>query len=332
LPRDCLKGFRAALEVEASEGATTTCYTSDCDAYRYTATGDVPRIGFPFECAAFDDLGNPIPGSETEGWASQAAVEGCDALEPGPCTDAEELRISAFCESGAVLTSCTHECGISAQLCQFDVDDPSMNPCTGPFTSDGVSYASLDEYCADRGSNWRDCRGGGVNFEVSESRSSWMTQTALPSGSTTADIGTFFRSRADQAFPDNGYLFEAIVFDPSFSCELGQGQSYAENIAAAVGSADRVFSLCDSYAPALAGVWDYAQTLIQTEFSLTLTEDEDVTAVVVVGEDGSERTLAPNQYQFDPAGGQLHVERSALRGTDATLRVEVTSDCRPVVR
>jgi hypothetical protein len=92
-----------------------------------------------------------------------------------------------------------------------------------------------------------------------------------------------------------------------------------------------VFSLCGSYAPALAAVSGFAQTLIQTQFSITMKGDEQVTAVVVVAKDGSKRTLACSQFRYDASAEVLTVDSSALRATDATLRVEITSACRPPI-
>jgi hypothetical protein len=137
---------------------------------------------------------------------------------------------------------------------------------------------------------------------------------------------------ADAAFASGSYLLEGILYSPAFSCTLGAGQSYATNLMSVIGDSKRVFSLCDSYAPALDGVVDFAQTLLQTDYMLTLKDDEHVTSVVVQSKDHTERTLAPSDYTFDEATGKLSIHREALRGSDASLRVEVTSDCRPLVR
>jgi hypothetical protein len=134
------------------------------------------------------------------------------------------------------------------------------------------------------------------------------------------------------AFGAGQYLFEGILFDPRFDCTLGTGQSYAANLIRAIDDPAHVFSLCDSYAPALAGVLDFAQALIQTEFDLTLADDEHVTAVIVIDENGIERILSKSDYTFDEDTGRLSVNKSAIRSTDANLRVEVTSDCRPIVK
>ncbi|HXK20568.1 MAG TPA: hypothetical protein VNG33_22310, partial [Polyangiaceae bacterium] len=93
-----------------------------------------------------------------------------------------------------------------------------------------------------------------------------------------------------------------------------------------------LFPLCESYAPALDGVLGFAQTLIQTEFTLQLKADEHVSDVVIIAKDGAERNLPAAAYQFDVATGTLKIEPTSLRANDVNLRVEITSDCRPIVR
>jgi len=63
-----------------------------------------------------------------------------------------------------------------------------------------------------------------------------------------------------------------------------------------------------------------------------LAADENITTVHIVGEDGSDRTLGASDYGYDHASQVLSVQRSALGAMDATLRVEITSDCRPIIR
>ena len=93
-----------------------------------------------------------------------------------------------------------------------------------------------------------------------------------------------------------------------------------------------VFPLCQSYAPALDGVLGFAQTLLQTHYTLTLKHDEHVTSVVIISKDNTERTLEKGSFSFDEATAVLNIDPSALRGSDANLRIEVTSDCRPIVK
>ena len=329
-PRDCLAGFTGELKVVESQGAATPC-SADCDTYRFSVTGSANSKAFLFECAAFDDFGAMIPGSEESGYATQGTLPSCDGFA-GPCSAEEASTLGVFCTQGAVLTSCQRECAPAERTCSVDVDDASLDPCTGSIVSGGTQYDDIFDYCASMGTGWAECRGGGLNFEVSTSMSGSLSPRPLMSGTTTADVGRYFRARADSAFSTSRYLLEAIVFSPEFSCELGAGQSYATNLSEVVGTRGRIFSLCESYAPALEGVWDFAQELLQTEFPLALKDDERVTSVRIQAKDGTERALLPAEYEYDPDAGILRVDREALRATDASLSVEITSDCRPVVR
>jgi hypothetical protein len=330
-PRDCLAGFAGELRVVQNQGTPTAC-SAECDAYRFSVTGNANSKAFQFECEAFDDLGNPIPGTKESRQATQGTLPTCEDFVTGPCMPDEAQTIGFFCDAGAVLTACQRECSPVERTCSVDVTDASLDPCTGAFVANGTTYADIFDYCADMGTDFRDCRGAGLNFEVSTSMSGSTAPRPLMSGTTTADVGRYFRARADSAFTANGYLLEAIVFAPEFSCQLEAGQSHATNLSQVVGSSSRIFSLCDSYAPALDGVLGFAQALIQTEFSVALKEDEQVSAVRVVAKDGSERNLLPTQFEYDAAAGTLRIDPTALRETDASLNVEITSDCRPIVR
>ena len=151
-------------------------------------------------------------------------------------------------------------------------------------------------------------------------------------GTKTDALASYFVSKAQSVLGPTHYLVEGILLDPAFSCPLGPGQSYGENLAHMIDDRSHLFPLCDSYAPALGGIVDFAQALIQTDFELSLKPDEDVTAVTVIDAEGQTRTLSPEQYTFDVQTGALHVDASAIVDTDTDLRVEVTSACRPVVR
>lgn len=43
-------------------------------------------------------------------------------------------------------------------------------------------------------------------------------------------------------------------------------------------------------------------------------------------------SLEASDYTFDQSTGAPSIEADALRATDASLRVELTSDCRPDVK
>ncbi|HEY3498650.1 MAG TPA: hypothetical protein VGK73_28360 [Polyangiaceae bacterium] len=330
VPDDCLVSFDMSIRETVRQSGTEPC-SADCDAYRYGMNGDGYLKIYPFTCAAFSDTGERIAGSERGGWLNVRSTEDCTGLS-GACTPEEEAQAQMSCESGLRLVECTRECSPQPTRCEIDLTEPNIDACSDSFSYDGRVWANLSEYCATRGEGFRDCSGGGVNFVTSTSVSGHQQYESLMPGTDPSAVAQYFTSRAASAFGPERHLIEGIVFDPRFDCQLGAGQSYATNVIGAIGDPTHVFSLCDSYAPALEGVLDFAEALVQTEFTLALEDDERVTSVVVVGKDGSERALSSSDYTFDETSGRLSVEKSAIVGDDANLRVEVTSDCRPVVR
>jgi hypothetical protein len=216
--------------------------------------------------------------------------------------------------------------------CWLDRSDASVDLCTSPFDEAGRSYTNLTNYCAAfGGTGWGNCTSSGIDRETQRSVVGSYRARPLVEGETTADLARYVRSTANSAFGTENYQVEAIVFDESFSCTLNAGQSYATNLISFVGDPERVFSLCGSYAPALDGVWTFAQTLVQTDFHVELKSDEHVTGVTIIAQDGSERALPATAYTVDEATGTLKVERSAFQANDASLRVEVTSECRKII-
>ncbi len=330
-PDDCVATFEAELRSTRAALGSKAC-SSGCDAYRYTMQGTRHWQRMPFTCAAFDDTGTRIAGTDKSSWYNLNFAATCDGISAGPCTTEERTTIQAFCDSGLKLAECTRECATDVVPCSVDLPTPDVNACTSSFSYDGKTYENLAAYCAPRIGGEGACSGGGITFEYQDSISGSYSFTNVTPGKTeTRELGAYFKSTAAQVFAGGSYLLEGIVLDPAFSCPLGSGQSYATNLVQLIGDKTHVFPLCESYAPALAGVLGFAQSLIQTEFPLALQPDEHVSAVIVVSEDGEERRLDASAYRFDGARALLEVEPDAIDGSDATLRVEITSDCRPVV-
>ena len=328
-PDDCLLSYESELKNYPIEQGSTPC-SSGCDAYRYTIQVSHRWQRMPFTCAAFTDTGTRIAGTDQKSWYNLGT---CDDMNPGTCTAAERTTINALCGSGLTLAECTRECASQEYPCKVDLPDASVNACTSSFSYNGQTWANLAAYCAAQGSAIGACSGGGVKIQYSEGKSGTYSHVNVTPGTTnTADIGTYFKTTAAKAFAGGGYLLEGILFDPSFSCTLGSGQSYATNLAGFIGDKSHLFPLCQSYAPALDGVLSFAQTLIQTEFKLELKSDEHVSDVIIVNRDNAERKLTAATYQFDAATGTLKVDPASIRGSDANLRVEITSECRPIVR
>jgi hypothetical protein len=330
-PDDCLATLDSELKSFKTENGSTPC-TSNCDVYRYSMTGHYLWERHPYTCSAYTDTGDLIPGTDMSSYYNYGYRASCDGVTPGPCTDSERAEIQPFCESGLKVSSCTVECASMDYPCRVDLPDASIDACAQAFKFNGTTWPNLPAYCATVGSDWHDCTGGGLTLTYDESFSGTDTLGALVPGADVSALGSYFKAKAAQLFGAGKFLVEGIVFEPGFSCSLGEGQSYATNIGQMIGDSTHLFPLCQSYAPALKGVLDFAQALIQTKFTLNLEDDEHVTAVVVIAKDGSERTLGASQYTFDETTGLLSIQTNVLRGTDANLRVEVTSDCRAIVR
>jgi hypothetical protein len=328
---DCLLGFDGELRRVQSESGTTPC-SSDCDAWRYSMSGVIHWQRLAFRCSAVDDLGMPIAGTDMMSWLNESVQPTCNAFAAGACTPEEEARASIYCDSGLSLVGCARECATRDSSCYVDLPDDSVDACNQAFTHGGQTHENLADYCGAQGDEWGPCAGGGILKQTTESWVGYADRKPLVKSLNAADLARFVKTTAAGTFGADRHLIEGIVLDPEFSCELGAGQSYATNLSLLVTDRSKLFPLCEPYAPALDGVLAFAQNLIQTEFTVTLKDDEDVTAVFIVQSDGSERALATGDFSYDRATATLRVERDVLRLTDVSLRVEVTSDCRPVVK
>lgn len=332
LPKECLSGFTANLRANGASSALPC--SSGCDAYRYTVRQPNDWQSLHYHCAAFDDVGNQIANTTTESWLNQSTVPSCDGFTPRQCTDAESQQASPFCDSGKKLVDCRTECESGEATCSVDLPTNSVDACAQSFTKDGTQYASVADYCTKTAQgSWSGCASGGIRYDTSQpSFSGGYSPIPVAPGTSTGDIIQYFRSHADSAFGKDHYMVEGVVLEPSFSCKLGPGQSYAKNLSSLVGDQSKLFPLCEPYADALSGVWDFAKTLVQTKFSLSLKKDEHLTSVHVIGQNSADRVLSATDYTYDPATETVTVEASALLGTDRSLRFEITSDCRPIIR
>lgn len=334
-PKDCLASYDASVTSSAEQQVDPTPCTSGCDAYRYSATADIGARQSTLDCAAFDDTGKQIAGSDKQTALNLGNLASCDGFVSRPCTPDEVTQATPICPAGTNLVTCQATCTSSTYPCSVELPDSTVDACTHSFTKDGMSYANLADYCGKTSGGvgmLHGCTGGGIKYEPFQSVSGTYNPVPLMSGTTTQDMISYFRSQASAAFGADQYLVEAIALAPSFSCTLGPGQSYATNLIQLAGKSDNVFPLCQSYAGALRGVVDFSQNLVQTDFGVPLAADENITTVHIVGEDGSDRTLGASDYGYDHASQVLSVQRSALGAMDATLRVEITSDCRPIIR
>jgi hypothetical protein len=88
-----------------------------------------------------------------------------------------------------------------------------------------------------------------------------------------------------------------------------------------------VFPICESYAPALDRIDDFARTLIRTEYPLELALNETITSVVVTTLEGETRTLDAEQYSHDRERSLLSLDEGAIGSGDGEVEVEIELLC-----
>jgi len=316
-PKDCLIRYRKEGTAQDSVTSTIPC-DSGCDKYQFSMKVRSQTLQTAITCVAVTDTGDPIPGTEKS--VTGPFNYGCDDLPGvGPCTPFDESDAKQRCGAGYNVSTCDRKCVDATSICEFTMDQ-STSDCSICLSKGTQSLGPCTAQ-------------GGVKLKYDVRYSAALQNVPLTPGSTTDALAAYFRSQAEAVFGPSHYLVQGIVLDPAFSCPLGPGQSYAANLARMIGARSHLFPLCESYAPALGGVLDFAKTLIQTEFTLSgLKDDEDVTAVTVTDANGATRHLTEGQYHFDLKTRVLHVDPSAILDTDTDLKVEVTSACRPIVR
>jgi hypothetical protein len=198
-----------------------------------------------------------------------------------------------------------------------------------------TTYDNLLDFCnATREySDWSSCTSRGFNVESNGgSWSSYGNTRPVVQAKTPGALIHLFHADAERMFGAENYFVESIVFTPDGPCVPAAGQSYATELMAISSSPEQVHPICESYAPALMHVDQFAQGLLQTEYTVVLEERESIVSVTVHSLDGSTRQLTPDDYQHDMATGQLVINRDALRAADLDLSVEVEDPCAPIIR
>jgi hypothetical protein len=214
--------------------------------------------------------------------------------------------------------------------------DDKIDLCTQPFDEGGVHYTNMADYCTRTGlvgSGWQGCRKDGWRLLPMDASGAtlWETKKPLVTAQSTAEMISSFKSSADNLIGKGNWSVEAIVLDPSFSCPLNPGQSYAKNLRTLASSASDVFPLCQDYAPAIERIATFADYLIQTTFPLDLDKYEDVDSVVVANKQGAERTVPASSYQYDRAAKLLRFSAGVLTAQDDSLSVNVARYCQSII-
>lgn len=333
-PRDCLASYLYEREERPNTTIQIGC-TSGCDGYRYRALAPRPRHDIEYRCTPVDDQGNPFPDQAVEGSIVSNAAELCTEVTSSPCRDTDLNRVKQECGSD-VLIECALVCTPDASNTTCFLDFEVEMDCSTPFEYGGTQYSDFLDYCTQRHQidTWTSCERVDGYWIVGDSTSFASTESVRPlvSGSLTEDLVRHFRTVADQVFANGSYYVEVIGFLPSFSCELGDGQSYATTLSTLASSPQDVFPICESYAPALDRIESFASTLLETVYALPLSEYEEIESVRVANPAGQERELAEGDYRYDDVTQTLILRPEALTPRDVSLTVEVARNCVPKAR
>jgi hypothetical protein len=339
-PDVCLAGYEASMQVGIS-GQKEAC-DSNCPEYVYGSNRPNQEERLEFTCLPVDDKGTSYPERATRKSLVTKTVALCNG-DAGPpssvCSDADLGKAGTECGAGTVVKDCTHLCADSKSYVQCTLwrTDNKTDLCTQAFDENGVRYASLADYCAQKrpGGKWEDCFVMGMKPKVTDAgTSSSRTERTTPllPAKSTSDMIQSFKNSADRLIGKGKYSVETIVLDPAFGCPLHSGQSYATNLRTLASSNSDVFSLCDDYAPAIERIATFAEYLIQTTFALDLDDYEAVDAVVVTQKQGQQRTVASTGYTYDRAAKLLRFNPGVLTAQDESLAVSVARECHRVIQ
>lgn len=330
--RNCLVGHTFQQTVD---GETLSACSANCDEYRYSTSHSAPSLSIVFDCVPVDDLGTEYP---ELGVARAISVTGIDCAETAEvtCSADDTERAARQCTPSSVVRNCTASCSLGAtRSCTLTRDDASLDLCSEAFDEGSVTYANLVDYCerTTGESGWSGCSTSGyVRSEGSGSPRATFIPDRIVSGLETKDLIDAFHAKAQAAFGADGYVVQAIILDPEFSCEPQAGQSYGTNLRAAASSPDDVFPICEPYGAALSGIEGFAEGLVRTEYPLSLESDEVVESVVITDRQGNQRDAPAGSFSHDPETGVLSFSPGVLSANDAKLDVEVVANCRRKVR
>lgn len=333
-PLDCLSGV--SFETHYSGTVTTPC-DEDCDFVAYQVSVPAVAVVTSFTCMPHDDFGNPLPDGAYSLNAYGPAMASCEGVNNGACSEQQLADVEPFCSAGDRIANCDANCQQLEQptTCTVDVADTSIDACVSSFSSNGIKYENVADYCErTRGlEGWAGCTGAGYDNQpgMGSLQGSQIPQRIVW-GLEATDMVTAFRQTASEVFGQENHFVEVIGFMPEFSCEPGPGQSYATHLATLATSADDVFPICESYAPALGRIQNYASSLLQTEYHFELGARETLEAVFVTDLTGTERELAVSDYDYTFESSTLTLHRDAITSRDRSLRVELEIHCTAVIR
>ena len=333
---NCLGSYEFSRIASISSQREYGC-TQNCDAYDYRMTRVASHNSLSFSCAPTDDLGELLP---VDTWTSEtvtlANTDSCGGTTSAACS-ADHLETAASrCPSGDTIQNCTWSCleNATEDVCGVVGTEGNVDFCSQSFKFGDTQYDNLLDFCAtnQEGGGWGTCSrlGFTVNAGASFSTNGWI-RDAMQANSAE-DLVHLFHTDADRIFGTDNYFVESIVYEPGGACTPAAGQSYATELMKISSSPEQVYSICESYAPALTHVNDFAQGLLKTEYSVELDSRESIEGITVTSRDGTERQLLPEDYVYDEDTALLQIKSEALRSSDLTLEVEVVDPCAPIIR
>ena len=328
-PLDCLTAYDFSMKQIAS-GARQPC-TSGCAGYTYQVTRPTTTATENYTCVPKDDQGNLYP---SLGKARSLGLGG--TFTCGACNADETTLASNDCGVGYVVQGCAVTCGAGSNSCSVDLPTNAVDACTQAFQENGTNYASLVDYCtkvdfagpgtADAGA-WGNCTVQGYSpSDAGASFSDTDQKTPVFDVGSSAEMVSSFKNAASVVFGATGFKVETIQLDPAFSCPMGPGQSYAPTLRTLATSSADVFSLCGSYAGALAQVQSFAAGVVG-DYALALGPSDAISTVTVTTSSGAVRTVPAGDYSY--AGGVLTFASGTLTPGDATIQVTIAGQaCR----
>lgn len=335
-PEACLGGYEAVQKTVTST-SVMSC-TSGCSYFDFTMHKPTEEERIAYSCVPIDDKGTEHPEKATAKTLVIKSNVQCSGSASVACSDNELNKAGLDCGAGTVVRSCAHSCGASAGAfyCGLKRSDDKIDLCTQPFDEGGVHYTNMDDYCTRTGtvgSGWQSCRKDGWTLLLEDAGSATLSERKKPLVTATSitDLISTFKTRADSLIGKGNWSVEAIVLDPSFSCPLNSGQSYAKNLRTLATTSNDVFPLCQDYAPAIERIASFADYLIQTTFPLDLDKFEDVDSVVVVSKQGVQRTVPASGYQLDRTAKLLRFAAGVLTAQDDSLSVNVARYCQSII-
>ncbi len=329
-PTDCLAGYDFTPQATS---IPESC-SANCSQYTFEMWAPTAETTLAYSCVPEDDDGTlheDLATSHTA--AAPGTFSASCASAIGACSAAQVAFAQSDCGSTAAVQNCTYSCAATSTLIGCTVNETSATPdiCTQSFSSGGVTYANIADYCAKTspGYAWSGCSVSGYNVVDAGTYESGRAIPVVPNAATPAQMIAHFKAQASEVFAPGAYQVETIQLSPSFPCPVNPGQSYGTTLATLATTPSDVFPICQSYAGLLQHVQSFADGLIQTSYSVPVAGGETVEGVTVVTSAGVSRTLGPGQFTYDPMTGTLTFAAGVLTSADASLHVDVGHECVP---